>query len=149
MNATDTETPPETAEALLAELRRLDRDGRIEILIEPSHLDHIDSPVASEADGNIWVYGLILLVVIAGAWKGLVVGLGAAAVGAALYFTAGRTYMHRRIERRVREKGLESLETWRRLWRFRGLTLRAKDRPGLADCVSPEGNWMGFVRGLG
>jgi hypothetical protein len=148
MSATDGEAPPETAEALLARLRRLDRDGRIEIVIEPRHLDHIDSPVASEADGNIWVYGLILLAVLAGAWQGLLLGLAAAAAGAVLYFTAGRAYKHRRIERRVREKGLASLATWRRLWRFRGITLRAKDQPGLADCASPDGNWMGFVRRL-
>lgn len=146
MSPNDAEALPETADALLARLRRLDRDGRIEIVIDPRHLDHIDSPVASEADGNIWVYGLILLAVVVGGWKGVPAGLAVAAAGAVLYFTAGRAYKHRRIVRRVRESGLRSLETWRTLWRFPGLVLKAKDRPGLADCASPDGNWMGFVR---
>ncbi len=148
MSPSDAAAPPETADALLARLRRLDRDGRIEIVIDPRQLDHIDSPVASEADGNIWVYGLVLLVVLAGGWKGVPVGLAAAAVGIVLYFTAGRAYKHRRIVRRVRARGLESLETWRKLWRFKGVVLKARDRPGLADCASPDGNWMGFVRAL-
>jgi len=146
MSSTDAEASPETADQLLARLRLLDRDGRVEIVIDPRHLDHMDSPVASEADGNIWVYGLILLAVAAGGWKGVPVGLAVAALGAAVYFTAGRAYKHRRIVRRVRETGLESLATWRKLWRFRGLVLKARDRPDLADCASPDGNWMGFVR---
>lgn len=146
MSPDDAEGPPETADALLARLRRLDRDGRIEIVIDPRHLDHIDSPVASEADGNIWIYGLILLAVVAGGWKGVVAGLAVGAAGVVLYLTVGRAYKHRRIVRRVRERGLESVETWRKLWRFQGLVLQAKDRPGLADCASPDGNWMGFVR---
>jgi hypothetical protein len=146
MSQSEAEAPPETADTLLARLRRLDRDGRIEIVIDPRQLDHIDSPVASEADGNIWVYGLILLAVLAGWWKGVPLGLAAAVLGAVLYGTAGRAYRHRRIVRRVRTRGLESLETWRKLWRFPGLVLKARDRPGLADCASPDGNWMGFVR---
>lgn len=138
--------PGESAETLLAALRRLDGEGRVEIRIEPRHLSHIDSPVASEADGNVWVYGGLALAAALFFWRGLVPGLAALALGVAVYLTFGRAYMHRRIERRVREKALASVETWRKLWRFRGLTLAARDRPGLADCASPEGNWMAFVR---
>lgn len=140
--------PPESAETLLAALRRLDGEGRLEIRIEPRHLTHIDSPVASEADGNLWIYGFLILAVALGLWRGLVPGLAMLGLGIAVYLTAGRAYMHRRIERRVREKALASVETWRKLWRFRGLTLKAKDRPGLDDCASPDGNWMAFVRAL-
>jgi hypothetical protein len=138
--------PPETAEALLARLRQLDSEGRIAIAIEPRRLYHIDSPVASEVDANLWVYGLILLAALAWWWRGFALALPVALVGIALYLTLGRALMYRRIARRVREKGLANLETWRTLWRFKGLTLRAKDRPGLADCASPDGNWMAFVR---
>ncbi|MGO8918310.1 MAG: hypothetical protein ACLQJR_20615 [Stellaceae bacterium] len=140
--------PPESAETLLAALRRLDDEGRLEIRIEPRHLTHIDSPVASEADGNIWIYGFLALAVGLALWRGLVPGLAMLGLGIAVYLTLGRAYMHRRIERRVREKALASVETWRKLWRFRGLTLTAKDRPGLADCASPDGNWMAFIRAL-
>jgi len=140
--------PLESAETLLAALRRLDGEGRLEIRIEPRHLTHIDSPVASEADGNLWIYGFLLLAVVLGLWRGLLPGLAMLGLGIAVYLTAGRAYMHRRIERRVREKALASVETWRKLWRFRGLTLKAKDRPGLDDCASPDGNWMAFIRAL-
>lgn len=138
----------ESAEALLAALRRLDGEGRLEIRIDPRRLTHIDSPVASEADGNIWVYAFLALAVGLWLWRGLVPGLAALAAGVVVYLTLGRIYVHRRVERRVREKALGSVETWRQLWRFPGLTLKAKDRPGLADCASPDGNWMAFVRAL-
>ncbi|HXZ01461.1 MAG TPA: hypothetical protein VEI03_15810 [Stellaceae bacterium] len=140
--------PRESAEALLAALRRLDGEGRLEIRIEPRRLAHIDSPVASEADGNIWAYGGLALATALFLWRGPVPGLAALGLAVAAYLTLGRAYMHRRIERRVREQALASLETWRKLWRFPGLTLAAKDRPGLADCASPDGNWMAFVRAL-
>jgi hypothetical protein len=149
MSPSDAEASPETADGLLARLRRLDRDGRIEIVIDPRQLDHIDSPVASEADGNIWIYGSVA---VAGAlliWRGVVPALVALAIGVALYLSVGRAYVHRRIERRVREKAMASAETWRQVWRFPGLTLAAKDRPDIADCASPDGNWMAFVRALG
>jgi hypothetical protein len=140
--------PTESAEALLAGLRRLLGEGRIEIRVDPGRLNHIDSPVASEADGNIWVYGFVGLGAALWWWKGMVPALIEIGVGVAIYVTLGRAYVHRRIERRVHDKALLSLETWRQLWRFRGVTLAARDRPGVADCASPEGNWMAFVRAL-
>jgi hypothetical protein len=139
---------PESAEALLAALRRLEGEGRLVLRIEPRLLAHIDSPVASDADGNVWVYGFLVLAALAWLWRGIVLGVLTLGAGIIVYFTLGRAYVHRRIERRVREKALDSIEMWRKLWRFRGLTLGAKDRPDLADCASPDGNWMAFVRAL-
>jgi hypothetical protein len=138
----------ESAAELLATLRRLVREGRVTVRVDARRLNHIDSPVAFEADGNIWVYGAIVLAALA-LWR---VGIAAAAAvlagGIALYLTLGRAYIHRRIERRVRDKALENLEIWRKLWRFNGITLAASERPDLTPCASPEGNWMGFVRGV-
>jgi hypothetical protein len=139
------ETPPEAAE-LLAALRRLAGERKIDIEVDPRRLNHIDSPVASEADGNIWVYAAVGLAALLLWWKGLVPAVAVLAVGALLYLTFGRAYIHRRIERRVREKALNDLEVWRKLWRFPGLGLKAAGDPGVADCHSPEGNWMAFVR---
>ena len=48
----------------------------------------------------------------------------------------------------MREHALDSVETWRKLWRFSGLTLAVAGRPGLGECASPDGNWMAFVRAL-
>lgn len=132
----------------MAALRRLESEGRLVLRIDPRPLGHIDSPVASEADGNIWIYGTVA---VAGAlllWRGAVPALAAVAAGILLYFAIGRAYVRRRIERRVREEALASAETWRKLWRFPGLTLAAPGRPELAACVSPGGNWMEFVRAL-
>jgi hypothetical protein len=136
------ETPPEAAE-LLAALRRLVGERKIDIEIDPRRLNHIDSPVASEADGNIWVYGAVGIAALLLWWKGPVPAVAVVAVGALLYLTLGRAYIHRRIERRVREKALQDLEVWRKLWRFPGLRLKAA---GTSECASPEGNWLAFVR---
>jgi hypothetical protein len=140
------DTPPESAAELLSALRRLAGERRVEIDIDARRLGHIDSPVASEADGNIWVYGAVGLAALLLWWKGIVPAVAVLAVGALVYVTVGRAYVHRRIERRVRDKALHDLEVWRKLWRFPGLELRAAGNPGSAQCASPEGNWMAFVR---
>jgi hypothetical protein len=136
------EAPPEAAE-LLAALRRLVGERKIDIDVDPRRLNHIDSPVASEADGNVWVYGAVAIAALLLWWKGPVPAVAVIAVGALLYLTLGRAYVHRRIERRVREKALNNLDVWRKLWRFPGLRLKAT---GTAECLSPDGNWMAFVR---
>jgi hypothetical protein len=139
------ETPPEAAE-LLAALRRLVVERKIDIEIDPRRLNHIDSPVASEADGNVWVYAAVAIAALLLWWKGPLPAVAVIAVGALLYLTLGRAYVHRRIERRVREKALNNLDVWRKLWRFPGLRLRTANASGIADCHSPDGNWMSFVR---
>jgi hypothetical protein len=136
----------ESAGELLTALRQLTAARQVEIHIEPSRLNHIDSPVAVEADGNIWAYGFLVAAVIAGWQWGLLAGGATLAFGVVVYLTLGRAYVHRRIERRVRQDALQDLTKWRKLWRFSGLTLVAACRPGVAACASPEGNWMAFVR---
>ena len=130
---------------LLAALRRLVAEGKVALGVEAKRLSHIDSPVAVEADGNIWAYGLLAIAVLVGWRWGIVPGLGALAIGVIVYLTAGRAYVHRRIERRVRQDALADLDKWRKLWRFGGLTLASAERPEAA-CASPHGNWMAFVR---
>ena len=142
------EPAPESDAQLLASLRQMAREGRVELRIDPRSLDHIDSPVASEADGNRWAYAALALAVLLWWWQGWIAGVATLAAGAAVYFTLGRAYIHRRIERRVHDQALESVETWRKLWRFRGLTLAATGRPAVGECASPDGNWMAFVRAL-
>jgi hypothetical protein len=136
----------ESADELLAALRRLAAAEEVKIHIEPHRLNHIDSPVAVEADGNIWAYGFLVVAVLVGWQWGLVAGGATLALGVLVYLTAGRAYVHRRIERRVRQDAIGDLAKWRKLWRFSGLTLVAAARPGVAACASPDGNWMAFVR---
>jgi hypothetical protein len=141
-------TTGESAGDLLVALRRRVADGTVELRVEPKRLNHIDNPFAVEADGNIWAYAALFTAALLWWRWGMAVGLAALGLGILVYLTFGRTYVHRRIERRVRRDALDELEKWRRLWRFSGLTLVAKDRQDLAPCASPDGNWMAFTRAL-
>jgi hypothetical protein len=132
-----------TAEDLFRDLRRLLALGRVRLELDVARLEHIDSPVVVEADSNIWVYTLLAICAAvfwrAGPWP----GVAAIIASLALYLTAGRRYVRRRLIRRVHERALGDGESWRRLWRFGGVTLVAE---GAGRCVAPEGNWMALVR---
>ncbi|HYM04667.1 MAG TPA: hypothetical protein VET85_17070 [Stellaceae bacterium] len=151
MIESDIDTPPQppplSAQDLLKALHRLHAEGLVEIRVEAKRLTHLDSPVAIEADGNIWVYGFVLAAGLAWWRLGAVAGGATLVAGIVVYLTFGRAYIHRRIERRVRTQALASLEKWRKLWTFPGLTLVAA-QGGAPNCASPDGNWMGFVRAL-
>ncbi len=131
---------------LLRVLRELHDKGDVAMEIRTKALEHIDSPVAIEADGNIWVYALVVIVAAIWWWQGTPWGLGAIAVGLTIYYTLGRAWIRRRLVRRVREKAFFDIDQWRTLWRLGGITLTAG--PGESDnrCAAPEGNWMEFVR---
>jgi hypothetical protein len=141
-------TTGQSAGELLAALRRGVAEGRVELRVQPKLLNHIDSPVAFEAEGNRWAYAALFVAAVLWWRWGMVPGLAALAVGVLVYLTFGRAYMYRRIERRVRGAALDDLDKWRKLWRFSGLTLTARDRQDLAPCASPDGNWMAFTRAL-
>ncbi len=146
------EVPPEaaeTADELFARLRRLCADGRVEINLDNQRLTHIDSPVSFEAWGNQWVYPLLIVTCAVWWWLGWKAGTGAAVVSVLLYLTIGKTFLHRRIDKRVREQVLEDVVRWRKLWNFGGVSLRVvSGDSGSETCVSPKDNWMEFVRRL-
>ncbi len=134
-----------SAEDLFRELRRLVACGTVRLELDLARLEHIDSPVVVEADSNIWVYTLLAVCAVvfwrAGPWP----GVAAIVASLALYLTAGRRYVRRRLIRRVHERALGDGEVWRRLWRFGGVTLVAG---GAGRCIAPAGNWMALVRHL-
>jgi len=134
-----------SANDLFREMRRLIEHGKLRLELDLARLDHIDSPVAVEADSNIWVYGLIAVCAVAFWLGGTGPGIAAIAISLVLYFTVARAYVRRRLIRRVHERALGDGEVWRRLWRFGGVTL-VGDRD--ARCAAPEGNWMALVRTL-
>lgn len=140
--------PLESASELLAALRRMQTDGKVELRIVPRELHHIDSPVTVEADGNIWAYAFLFAAALVWWEWGMAAGLATLGAGVVIYLSFGRAYVYRRIERRVREDALHDPEKWRKLWQFRGLTLVATARSDVAACTSPDGNWMAFTRDL-
>ena len=77
-----------------------------------------------------------------GWWAALAVG----AVGVALYFSIGQSYVRHRIRRRIDERALASLDVWQRLWRFGGVALAPAGGGEL--CAAPQGNWMALVRSV-
>jgi hypothetical protein len=133
---------PSPAE-LMRMLRALIASGALRIELDFKRLDHMDCPVAVEADSNVWIYAGVALCALASWLGGIWIGAAAIAACLALYLTAGRAYVHRRLRRRVDERALGDSEIWRRLWRFGGVALVASD--GIR-CAAPEGNWMALVR---
>jgi hypothetical protein len=123
-------------------------DGSVEIAIDLRRLNHMDSPVVVEADSNIWLYGLLAASATVWWMGGMPVGLGALAVSAAVYATAGRRYVQRRIERRIRAVALYDVTAWRKLWRFGGIALSARQGASVRRCAAPADNWMAFVRDI-
>ncbi len=146
------EIPPEaaeTADQLFARLRQLCAEDRVAIELDNKRLSHIDSPVSFEAWGNQLVYPLLLLTCALWWWFGWKVGGATAVASVLIYLTIGKAFLHRRIERRVREQVLEDVVRWRKLWSFGGVSLRRLGE-GDADaiCNAPSDNWMEFVRRL-
>jgi hypothetical protein len=146
MSITDTGAAPEqSAEQLFTALRRLRVDGKVSLRLDYKKLAHLDSPVGSEADGNIWAYGGLALTIAVWWFRGWQIAVAVAIVGVFAYFTLGRWYMHHRIRHRVEDKALVQLDIWRRLWKFGGVALV----PSVGEeCAAPQGNWMALVRSL-
>jgi hypothetical protein len=141
MSVTDAAT--ESAGDLFRALKEQLAAGRLSLRYNYKRLQHIDCPVASEADGNIWAYAVLVVVLVAfwqGGWKW---GVGTFLVGMILYFTAAKAYIHRRIRRRIDEKPLTNYTDFQRLWRFGGIGLALPDGK---ICDSPKDNWMELVR---
>ncbi|MGB8840602.1 MAG: hypothetical protein WCC64_05995 [Aliidongia sp.] len=140
------EAPPESERDLLAKLKQMVEGGQLHLTVDRSKLSHLDFPLSSEADGNLWVYSLTPLCALI-LWRvGLWPGLAASAISIALYQTLGKTYIARRLDRRIRERGLSETDTWRALWRFGGVILTPAD--GGPPCQGPEGSWFALARGV-
>jgi len=130
----------------LNQLKRLVADGKISLKIDQKRLTHMDSPVVCDPDSTRWLYALA---VVAGVvwWRlGTTYGLVAVAVAGIIYATLARTYVKRRLERRVQEIALSDPTIWRKLWRFGGVALIAKDSGADAPCTAPKDNWVAFMQ---
>jgi hypothetical protein len=138
--------PEESREALFRALVQQHAEGRVALTFDFKRLNHMDCPVAVEADGNIIAYAVLALTILA-LWLGGWWAAGATlAAGAAFYLTIGRRFVRGRIRRRIEEQALGNRELWQKLWRFGGIALVPTDDG--TPCRAPEGNWMGLVRQL-
>lgn len=129
--------------ALLKRLARACRDGKVAIEADPKRLQHIHSPVLSQADGNRWL--LTILATIAALWWTFDWrwAIAALPLGAAVYLTFGRRAVHRRLMFRVGRR-LDDPAGWDKLWSFGGIALREQDSG--RRCAAPMEDWRGFVR---
>jgi len=134
------------ATAQLRQLKKLVEDGSVTLRIDQKRLTHMDSPVVCDPDSTRWLYGLAVVAALVWWRGGTTYGLVAVAVAGLVYATLARTYVKRRLERRVQQIALSDATIWRKLWRFGGVALVAKHRESAAPCTAPKDNWMTFVQ---
>ncbi len=128
---------------LLDELRAAHEDGRVAISLDLKKLDHMDSPIAVQAESNRWLYGLIVAAGLIWWFAGTAAGIGAVVVAAIVYATIGRRMVERKMRRRFFEVGIKNIGDWRKLWGLQGITLECAENGDV--CSSPDGNWIRFV----
>ena len=145
------ESPAQTAPAapspderdMLARLRVLHEAARLRVAVNRAKLSHMDFPLGLEADGNRWAYAIVIVVGLVWWRFGVYPGVASAAAGFLLYQTVAQRWIARRLERRIHDRGLAEIDTWRKLWRFGGVILT--DPASGETCQGPEGRWMAFV----
>ena len=130
----------------LNQLKQLLADGKLSLKIDQKRLTHMDSPVVCDPDSTRWLYALAVVAALVWWRFGTTYGLVAVAVAGLTYATLARTYVKRRLERRVQEKALADPTIWRKLWRFGGVALVAKDGGATALCTAPKDNWVTFMQ---
>lgn len=133
---------------LLEMLRSAEADGRVIVGLDPRKLDDVDSPISVQAESTRWIYGLMAGAILVWWLGGAYAGIGAIAAGALIYATIGRWQVERNVRRRFYNGGIRDIGTWRKLWRFEGITLACNPSAGTEGgpvCRSPDGNWQRFV----
>ena len=142
-----TAAPVESEREMLTRLDQLVQAGTLRLTVDRSKLSHMDFPLGLEADGNIWVYGMMAATAVIWWRLGSWAGLAAAIVSFLAYQTLGKAYVARRLDRRIRDKALKDVDSWRALWRFGGVILTPAT--GGPPCQGPAGSWIGLVRAAG
>jgi hypothetical protein len=136
---------PEDDRARLKRLARAVRSGGVAIETDPKRLQHVHSPVLSQADGNQWL--LAGIAAMAGLWWafGWVWAAAAAPLWAVLYRTLGRRIIRRRLMQRI-DRRLDDPVAWNKLWNFGGVGLHEPSSG--RRCSSPAEDWRNFARDL-
>jgi predicted O-linked N-acetylglucosamine transferase (SPINDLY family) len=148
--ATASETKPysfASDDEYLSKLRHLVESGAVRIDMDTGRLKAMDSPVGYEADTERWAMAMVAVVGTVW-WFVDTTAAGAAAVLSVLAYTfVGRRQIGAAIKRRIHDKALVDIQTWRALWRFGGITLVAQTPafPAAAVCAAPDDSWIRFV----
>ena len=121
------------------------RMGRVAIVPDMHRLQHIHSPVLSQADGNQWLVGIAVVLGVVW-WKlGWVwAGVGLVPAGV-LYAILGRRSIRQRMLTRIGSQ-MENPPAWNKLWEFGGLALEEKATG--RRCAAPDGDWRSFASAL-
>ena len=130
----------------LNQLKQLLAEGKLSLKIDQKRLTHMDSPVVCDPDSTRWLYALAVIAAVVWWRLGTTYGLVAVAVAGLIYATLARTYVKRRLERRVQEKALSDPTIWGKLWRFGGVALVAKEGGEATLCTAPKDNWVTFMQ---
>jgi hypothetical protein len=125
----------------LAALDQALEDGRLQIELTFSKLDHMDSPVFVQAEKVWWVYVALFGGVALGWFVEWHAGVAFAAAVFVLYYVVGRRIILGRMRKRLHSLIMKDVVLWRRQWRLKGLVLVA----GGARCESPDGSWIRFA----
>jgi len=125
----------------LAALRQALDDGRLQIELVFSNLDHVDSPVFVQAEKVWWVYVALFGGLALGWFVEWHAGVAFAVAVFALYFLVGRRMILARIHKRLRSLIMKDIVLWRKQWRLKGLVLVADG----ARCESPNDSWIRFA----
>jgi hypothetical protein len=131
---------------LLSRLETLVRTERLHLEIDRRKMAHLDFPLASEIDGNIFVYPSLAISALIGWTMGMAAAAAAVAASFLCYQTLGKRFIERRLRRRILDRGLTELTLWRSLWRFGGVILSTPD--GQMSCQGPQESWSQFVSRL-
>ena len=135
--------PTRTDAELLASLRELVEAGEVRLALDAAKLNHMDSPVAVQAESTRWFAAMAAAVLACGWFLGWIAAGGAFLASIAIWFAVVLPSVARRIRFRVESQALAEVEIWRKLWKRGGVTL--EPRAG-APCAAPADNWMQFVR---
>jgi len=130
--------------ALLAALAAAVASGGVALLLDPAMLSHPHCPVAGDAYSTQALYITLAAAFAADWFFDWRAGLGVLVAALLFYRFVLRRYVHARMQRFASARLLGSLDLWRAMWRFGGVTLRT----GAAGCRAPEGDWRGFVLAL-
>ncbi len=131
---------------LFSALSRAIRSGEVTVDLDCRRLMHTDSPIAVQAEQMRWIYGCGAAAIAAGFGVGWQYGVGVVAAGLILYTVFARPRMYRRMVERFHRSTLFEIDTFKRLWRIRGVTLhKASAQGGEAVCASPDGDWRRFA----